>query len=85
MQALSDKALVERRPNLDDKRSYFLAVTRRGRRTALNESKAAVRAVEEALERSWAPLEDYREPLEELRGAAQVLFAEQQGRGVNEA
>lgn len=83
VQALSDNALVERRPNLDDKRSYFLAVTPQGT-TALNESKASVRAVEEALERELGPLEAYRVPLEKLRGAAQVLFAEQQGRGVNE-
>ena len=83
VQALSDNALVERRPNLDYKRSDFLAVTPQGT-TALNESKAAVRAVEEALERELGPLEAHRVLLEKLRGAAQVLFAEQQGRGVNE-
>ena len=78
MQALSDNALVERRPNLDDKRSYFLAVTPQGT-TALNESKASVRAVEEALERGLGPLKAYRVPLEKLRGAAQVLFAGRAG------
>ena len=75
VQALSDGALVERRPNPDDKRSYFLAVTDEGA-AMLKETRAAVRAL--------GSVEQYREPLERLRGAAQVLFAEQQGR-VNES
>ena len=84
VQALNDKALVERLPNPDDKRSYFLAVTQDGT-TMLKETRAAVRALEQALEHELGSLEAYREPLERLRGAAQVLFAEQQRRGVNEA
>jgi DNA-binding MarR family transcriptional regulator len=84
VQALSDKALVARLPNPDDKRSYFLAVTQDGT-TMLKETRAAVRALEQALEHELGSLEAYREPLERLRGAAQVLFAEQQRRGVNEA
>ena len=83
VQALSDGALVERRPNPDDKRSYFLAVTGEGA-AMLKETRAAVRALESALEQDLGSVEQYREPLERLRGAAQVLFAEQQGR-VNES
>jgi DNA-binding MarR family transcriptional regulator len=79
VQALTDKALVERRPNPDDKRSYFLAVTPDGT-AMLRETRAAVRALEDALETDLGSLEAYREPLERLRGAAQVLFAEHQGR-----
>ena len=74
LQALIDAGYVERLPNEDDRRSYFVDSTPAGERY-LDEAVPAMRAVEEAVERELGrPLEELRAPLEELRVAAQRLL-----------
>jgi DNA-binding MarR family transcriptional regulator len=72
--ALHAAGYIARRPNPADGRSYYLEVTPAGRRF-LKEARPALARLERRLAKALGrPLEDYREPLEELRRAEQKLL-----------
>jgi DNA-binding MarR family transcriptional regulator len=69
VQRLVDRGLVERRPNPDDGRSYYLVVTERGKQL-LDAAGDALLAAYELLERELGgPLTEREAWLEELNGA----------------
>jgi DNA-binding MarR family transcriptional regulator len=74
IQRLVDRALVERRPNAGDARSYYLVVTERGERV-LEAAGEALRVAYELLEEQLGgALTDHEAWLDELNAAlAQVL------------
>ena len=75
VQGLRRAGLVERLPNEDDARSYFLAVTPEGRKF-LKAMRPIIRAAERAIEEELGtPLSDYHGPLERLRKANRALLS----------
>jgi DNA-binding MarR family transcriptional regulator len=81
VQRLVDRGLVERRPNPDDGRSYFLAVTERGGEV-LREAGEALLAAYELLERELGgPLTEREAWLDELNVALTRVLAELEGEG----
>ena len=73
LQGLIGAGYVERIPNEDDRRSYFLDTTPEGD-AFLTATIPAAKAVEEAIERELGvSIESYRGPLEDLRRAAQAV------------
>ena len=81
VQRLVDRGLVERRPNPDDGRSYFLTVTQRGTEV-LHDAGEALLAAYELLERELGgPLTEREAWLDELNGALTRVLAELEGGG----
>ena len=79
IQRLVDRGLVERRPNPDDGRSYFLVVTERGTEM-LRAAGDALRVAYELLERELGgPLTEREAWLEELNGALTRVLTELEG------
>lgn len=74
-QGLIGRGLVQRIPNDEDHRSYFLDLTPEGREF-LKAMRPLVRAAERAIEEELGvPIEDYRGPLERLRKANRALLS----------
>ena len=81
VQRLVDRGLVERRPNPDDGRSYFLSVTQRGSEV-LHDAGEALLAAYELLERELGgPLTEREAWLDELNAALTRVLAELEGEG----
>jgi DNA-binding MarR family transcriptional regulator len=79
VQRLVDRGLVDRRPNPDDGRSYFLVVTERGTEM-LRAAGDALRVAYELLERELGgPLTEREAWLEELNGALTRVLTELEG------
>lgn len=77
VRSLEDDGYVERRPNPNDARSYFLAMTESGREF-LEVARETIERVEKMIsEEMGKPIEDLRSSLEELLEATRsVLFNE---------
>jgi len=81
VQRLVDRGFVERRPNPDDGRSYFLVVTPPGL-DMLHEAGGALLVAYELLERELGgPLAEREAWLDELNGALTRVLAELEGEG----
>lgn len=76
VQGLQRAGLVERVPNEEDGRSYFLDVTPQGKEFLLA-MRPVLRAAEKAIEKQLGmPLENLRGPLERLRKANRALLSD---------
>jgi len=79
VQRLVDRGLVERRPNPDDGRSYFLVVTERGAELLLEAGEALLRAYELLEAELGGPLTEREAWLEDLNGALTRVLARLEG------
>lgn len=76
VQGLQRAGLVQRVPNDEDGRSYFLDVTPEGK-DFLRAMRPVIRAAEKAIEQELgASLDDLRGPLERLRKANRALLSD---------
>jgi DNA-binding MarR family transcriptional regulator len=81
IQRLVDRGLVERRPNPEDGRSYYLVVTRRGT-AVLAAAGEALRVAYELLERELGgPLKEHEAWLDRLNATLTRVLAELESRG----
>jgi DNA-binding MarR family transcriptional regulator len=79
VQRLVDRGLVERRPNPDDGRSYYLVVTERGAELLLEAGEALLRAYELLEAELGGPLTEREAWLEDLNGALTRVLARLEG------
>ena len=79
VQRLVDRGLVERRPNPNDGRSYFLVVTERGAELLHEAGEALLRAYELLEAELGGPLTEREAWLEELNRALTLVLARLEG------